>query len=774
MKTHSLVGFLAFFALCLGAPAASAQVLAQYGFENNVIDASGNGHNGTNFNVGYATGIIGSTSGTFNGTSSYVDCGDNTLTSTLKPTLPITVTAWVNLASTANSERIFSGDNSDNSSTDTMMAGYDLGIAAGGLPECDFGDAGGWGSGHRQSLTGTAPLATGQWYHIAAVIQGAGNMQLYVNGQLINGNYSGAGGAMQYTTAPSRIGTSNSGSFFSGKIDDVRVYHAALTQTQIAQIAVGALGYWAFEEGTGTTTSDATGDGFTGTLTNGPQWTTGLDGSALAFNGTNSYVNFGNSTATNTLKQALPISISGLVFLNSTNGVQRIFSGDNTDNSSIIAGYDLSVVNGQLVGEFGDAQGAFTAHRRSNTGTIALAANQWYDVSAVIQNATNITLYVNGVNATGANSGSGGSIGYTSTSSKVASSGTTSFVNGKLQDIGVYNTAITPFQAGQAETVGGGTTNTPAVGPPPSFGVGGTGFTLVKNWHFGTDGTITNSAALDANFQYHDEFNTIDNGGNYGALTVATSTVTRIAGQNWVGETTNSVVVPQVRAFTQDSMQTYLVPLGGTATLTPANHQCGCGSFQPIWSLPAGGSRLGQDILWETRVRYHTPPYFWFALWVDGGPVGSNYAPEMDVLESFGYTNAPGFTNYDGRYWHSNTVSNGTNDFVIYQPNASWQQGMQSVGINSYDATQYHVWQLLYRKDNSYTMYADGTPVQWGPSYNWTENNTTNGTSVPMYFRYDAGLGANNVSSVDYPTAASTLNTNSIYYEFNYSRVYLR
>ena len=84
------------------------------------------------------------------------------------------------------------------------------------------------------------------------------------------------------------------------------------------------------------------------------------------------------------------------------------------------------------------------------------------------------------------------------------------------------------------------------------------------------------------------------------------------------------------------------------------------------------------------------------------------------------------------------------------------------------------IWTLLYRKDNSYVMYVDGTPVQWGPNYNWTLNNTTNGTPEAMYFRFDGGLGATNVSSVDFPTASSTLNTNSIYYEYNYSRVYLR
>jgi hypothetical protein len=44
---------------------------------------------------------------------------------------------------------------------------------------------------------------------------------------------------------------------------------------------------------------------------------------------------------------------------------------------------------------------------------------------------------------------------------------------------------------------------------------------LVKNWHFGTNGTIKNYADMNANFVYHDQFNTIGNGTNYGAVTVA-------------------------------------------------------------------------------------------------------------------------------------------------------------------------------------------------------------------------------------------------------------
>jgi hypothetical protein len=48
------------------------------------------------------------------------------------------------------------------------------------------------------------------------------------------------------------------------------------------------------------------------------------------------------------------------------------------------------------------------------------------------------------------------------------------------------------------ETVGAGDITSPAQGPAPSEAakVGGTAFTLVKNWNFGTTGTIKNTSDL--------------------------------------------------------------------------------------------------------------------------------------------------------------------------------------------------------------------------------------------------------------------------------------
>jgi hypothetical protein len=140
----------------------------------------------------------------------------------------------------------------------------------------------------------------------------------------------------------------------------------------------------------------------------------------------------------------------------------------------------------------------------------------------------------------------------------------------------------------------------------------------------------------------------------------------------------------------------------------------------------------------------------------------------MDLIESFGYDNGGGYTNYVGRYWHSNSVS-GT-DQVDY---SNWGNGMSASGITSYDATQYHIWTMAYYKDNTYAFYVDGTRVQYGSgAYNWTVGAAPTGTAINMSFLFDASWGHTQVGSVNHSLAASALS--GCYYEWNYSRIYLR
>ena len=58
-------------------------------------------------------------------------------------------------------------------------------------------------------------------------------------------------------------------------------------------ITTGMVGHWKFDETSGTTATDSSGNNNTGTLTNSPTWTTGKIGGALSFDGVNDYADIG-------------------------------------------------------------------------------------------------------------------------------------------------------------------------------------------------------------------------------------------------------------------------------------------------------------------------------------------------------------------------------------------------------------------------------------------------------------------------------------------------
>lgn len=319
-------------------------------------------------------------------------------------------------------------------------------------------------------------------------------------------------------------------------------------------------------------------------------------------------------------------------------------------------------------------------------------------------------------------------------------------------------------------TVGTGKITQPAIGPKPAYnyGNGNKGYILVKNWDFGKNGTIKNMKEMSKNFQYHDQFKTIGNGTHYGALMVAaneeSSLKGRIKGYKQPIDKKDTNGKP-IREFFQKSLKTYLIPLRGAKECYPKKHNVGSGSFQAKWTLPKGGKLLGMDMIWETRVRYEPPPYFWFAIWTAGNKWSKG--AEMDLIESFGWDNGNGNTNYDGQKWHSSVV--GGKMETNYHKN--WGKGMKKYGISNFDASKYHIWTWVYRADDTYTSYMDGKVVQNG-TLHWTLKGTPDGMPLDMSFIYDAGWGHTKVKSVNKPLPASAFEGK--FYEWDYSRVYLR
>lgn len=120
-------------------------------------------------------------------------------------------------------------------------------------------------------------LVSGSWYHAVASYDGS-NVSVAVNGVVQSQVAALSTGA----TVTTRVGIFASGAFpFNGIIDDVRVYNRDLSAAEFLAMFVnatpaptnGLVGHWKFDEGSGTTAADSSGNGNNGTLS-GPTWTT--------------------------------------------------------------------------------------------------------------------------------------------------------------------------------------------------------------------------------------------------------------------------------------------------------------------------------------------------------------------------------------------------------------------------------------------------------------------------------------------------------------------
>lgn len=163
------------------------------------------------------------------------------------------------------------------------------------------------------------------------------------------------------------------------------------------------IAHWTFDEASSTTAYDSAGDN-DGTLVNGVSRTQGKIGGALDFDGTNDYVDCGNSTI---LGQFQQMTLSAWVYVHefSTGTYQaRIMSKRHWPDNS----YDFGIGTSDSIGVPTVAVGFYGSNdivALHSTG-YNLQTGQWYLVTAT-NTGTTQRLYINGtkVNETNVNTG---------------------------------------------------------------------------------------------------------------------------------------------------------------------------------------------------------------------------------------------------------------------------------------------------------------------------------------------------------------------------------
>ena len=218
----------------------------------------------------------------------------------------------------------------------------------------------------------------------------------------------------------------------------------------------GLVAAYSFNEGTGTTVLDASGNGNTGTLTSTTWTNTGKYGNALSFNGSTSWVTVPDSAS---LHLTNKMTLEAWVNPNLLNGAWRTVMIKQQTGAGVA--YSLYEDTDQHV----PVTQAYTTGENDAYGTALLALNIWTHLTATYDGST-LKLYVNGSLVASAPV-TGNLISSTGALRIGGNSVWGEFFSGLIDEVRIYNRALTPteIQSDMQTPVG---TGAPADSSPPT------------------------------------------------------------------------------------------------------------------------------------------------------------------------------------------------------------------------------------------------------------------------------------------------------------------
>jgi len=267
--------------------------------------------------------------------------------------------------------------------------------------------------------------------------------------------------------------------YFSGSIDDVRIYNRALSAGEVSTLyhlgtdvvaapeaskgnTSGLVGYWSFDGSdiSGTTVTDLSISGNSGTITSATP-ALGKLGQALSFNGTSSVVtiadadslSFGNGATDS------PMSVSAWINMNDASEFKILSKGIAFSNQ--VEYYFRTGNHGtetdNLIFKVYD-QSASAAIGRQYSTALTSYEGQWIHVVATYDGsaaASGIRLYVNGIRVDNADSSSGSYVAMENGASNLlVGKYNTYYANGKIDEVRLYNRALSAGEVGSLYNTG--------------------------------------------------------------------------------------------------------------------------------------------------------------------------------------------------------------------------------------------------------------------------------------------------------------------------------
>ena len=203
--------------------------------------------------------------------------------------------------------------------------------------------------------------------------------------------------------------------------------------------------YYRFDEITGTATEDSHTDN-DGVADNARVFTSEVNGILnTCADFSNQDVITINGTYGFTQQSDFPISISTWVYLNSTSTIGGVI-GIGRD-ARLHSGVWMQVdTDGKIWIEYGDNNGGASYHRKGCISSTALETGSWYHIVGIINSATDMHIYINGVDDEVSYSGTGGDVVYngnTQIGRQIRITGDLyTYINGAIDELGIWNKAL--------------------------------------------------------------------------------------------------------------------------------------------------------------------------------------------------------------------------------------------------------------------------------------------------------------------------------------------
>lgn len=294
-------------------------------------------------------------------------------------------------------------------------------------------------------ITITGPAITqNSWTHLVYTWSLSGStytFKFYVNGTSV--------GTTTWTGTPDTdmgvlyMGTAGQivSNNYTGRVDEVRIYGRAINADEVTALynsAPSPVAHWKFDDGSGTTASDSSGNTNNGTLTNGPTWTTGKYNSAVNFDGVNDTVVMGDLSYT----KSLPFTVTAWI---KSNGSSSAIINKYVPAS--YNGFNFFIQSGKLCAWYlrnsVDHISIAQDHGFGSVPCQSFTSNTW-NHAVVSVDSTEMKLYLNGnLSQTASWTGTAGG---TSETTPFSLGLYGSYFTGQIDDVRVYKAVLNQTQ----------------------------------------------------------------------------------------------------------------------------------------------------------------------------------------------------------------------------------------------------------------------------------------------------------------------------------------